>query len=257
MRRVLTTVLREGWLAVALLLLWWVMSRNSQSFFYPPLSDIAAKFREVWIFDHVGSDLWPSMRNLFVSVALSAAIAIPAGVVLGIWRRGYDVLAPFLSFIWALPKLALLPAFIALVGIGSSMQVTYVVAGTIWPILLGTIDGVRAVDPTLREMMRAYRVGRWITIWRVLLPGASPQIVAGMRTALSFGLVLVVVGEMLAPVQGIGTFVLLAQQSYSMTEMWAGALLIGLLGWAINALFSMIEKRVLGWHIARRAMLAS
>lgn len=254
MKRTIATVAREGWLVVAILAIWWLASRDSESFFYPPLPDIFTKFREVWLFEHVGSDLWPSVRNLFVSVGLSAAIGIPAGVLLGIWKRGYDVLAPFLSFIWALPKLALLPAFIALVGIGSSMQIMYVVAGTIWPIMLGTIDGVRAVDPTLREMMRAYRVSRWFTIWRVLLPGASPQIVAGLRTALSFGLVLVVVGEMLAPVEGVGTFVLQAQQSFSMTEMWSGALLIGLLGWAINLLFSTFENRVLSWHIARRAM---
>jgi ABC-type nitrate/sulfonate/bicarbonate transport system permease component len=74
---------------------------------------------------------------------------------------------------------------------------------------------------------------------------------------LSFGLVLVLVGEMLAPVNGVGTFVLQAQQSLSITDMWAGALLIGLLGYVINVLFSLLEKRVLSWHIARRKMHAS
>jgi len=257
MKRAAVTVVREGWLAVAIFVLWWWLSRDSQEFFFPPLTDILTEFKDVWLFDHVGSDLWPSVRNLLVAVGISTAIAIPVGVVLGLWRTGYAVVAPFLSFLWALPKLALLPAFIALVGIGSSMQVIYVVAGTIWPILLGTIDGVRAVDPTLRDMMRCYRVAGWTMIVKVLLPAASPQIFAGLRTALGFGLVLVVVGEMLAPVEGVGTFVQHAQQSYSMTEMWAGALLIGLLGWFINLLFSQVEKRVLSWHIARRTQHAS
>lgn len=254
MKRAAIAVVREGWLAALILVLWWTLSRNSTDFFFPPLSEILVRFKEIWLFEHVGSDLWPSVRNLFLAVGISTAIAVPMGVLLGLWKSGYAVLAPFLSFVWALPKLALLPAFIAVVGIGASMQVTYVVAGTVWPILLGTIDGVRAVDPTLRDMMRVYRIDRWTMIRKVLLPGASPQIFAGLRTALSFGLVLVVVGEMLAPVHGVGTFVLRAQQAFSITDMWAGALLIGLLGYAINVVFSLVERRALSWHIARRAM---
>jgi ABC-type nitrate/sulfonate/bicarbonate transport system permease component len=257
MKRAFLGIVRGGWLAVTILALWWILSRNSEEFFWPPLTNILQRFQEVWIFDRVGSDLWPSVRNLFVAILLSTAIAVPLGVLLGLWHKGYAVLSPFLSFIWALPKIALLPAFIAIVGIGPSMQITYVVAGTLWPILLGTIDGVRAMDPTLKDVMRIYRINRWTMIRSVLLPGAAPQIFAGLRTALSFGLVLVLVGEMLAPVNGIGTFVLQAQQGLSITDMWAGALLIGLLGYGINVLFSILEKRVLSWHIARRTMHAS
>jgi hypothetical protein len=174
MKRAFLGIVRGGWLAVTILALWWILSRNSEEFFWPPLTNILQRFQEVWIFDRVGSDLWPSVRNLFVAILLSTAIAVPLGVLLGLWHKGYAVLSPFLSFIWALPRIALLPAFIAVVGIGASMQITYVVAGTLWPILLGTIDGVRAVDPTLKDVMRVYRVDRWTMIRSVLLPGAAP-----------------------------------------------------------------------------------
>lgn len=257
MRRAMTTSLREGWLSVVLLLAWWAASRNSESFYFPPLTEILMRFQELWLFDHAVSDVWPSLRSLTLAMLTSIVIAVPVGVVLGVWPRAYKVLEPMLTFVWAIPKIALFPAFIALMGITSGMQITYVVMGTLWPILLGTIDGVRAIDLTVSDTMYAYRVKKWTMFSRVLMPGAAPQIVAGVRTSLAIGLVLVIVGEMLATAQGLGYFVLQAQQSYAMADMWAGALLVGLIGYGINLLFSIFERYVLAWHIARRAAHAS
>lgn len=254
MSRAVAGLVRGSWLALALVVAWYLLSRDSESFFFPPLSQILERFVRLWTADDVLLDVWESVRNLLSALLLSVVVGIPLGVLLGRWRRGYDVLAPFLSFVWALPKLALLPAFIALIGLGSSMQITYVFMGTVWPIMVGTIDGIRAADPTLKDTMRTYRIRTGDLVMRVLLPGAAPQILAGVRTALSYGLVLVIVGEMLASSVGIGFFVRNAQQSYGMLDMWAGALIIGLLGFTLNLLFSLLERRFLAWHIARRAL---
>jgi ABC-type nitrate/sulfonate/bicarbonate transport system permease component len=88
---------------------------------------------------------------------------------------------------------------------------------------------------------------------RIVLPAASPQIFAGMRTSLSLALILMVISEMVASTNGIGFFVLQSQRSFAIPEMWAGILLLGLLGYALNLIFMLVERRVLAWHRGARA----
>ena len=82
----------------------------------------------------------------------------------------------------------------------------------------------------------------------IVLPGASPQIAAGMRTSLSLALIMMVISEMVASTNGIGFFVLQAQRSFAIPEMWSGILLLGILGYVLNLIFILVERRVLAWH---------
>jgi ABC-type nitrate/sulfonate/bicarbonate transport system permease component len=123
----------------------------------------------------------------------------------------------------------------------------------LWPVLLNTIDGVTGIDPTLRETARVYGVGGRDRLRRIVLPAASPQIFAGMRTSLSLALILMVISEMVASTNGIGFFVLQSQRSFAIPEMWSGILLLGLLGYALNLIFVVVERRVLAWHRGARA----
>ena len=90
-----------------------------------------------------------------------------------------------------------------------------------------------------------------------MLPAASPQIFAGMRTSLSLALILMVISEMVASTNGIGYFVLQSQRTFAIPEMWSGILLLGILGYVLNAGFVLIENRVLRWHRGARASALS
>jgi ABC-type nitrate/sulfonate/bicarbonate transport system permease component len=116
---------------------------------------------------------------------------------------------------------------------------------------------VAGVDPTLRETARVYDIGPVDRVLRVTLPAAAPQIFAGMRTALSLALILMVISEMVASTNGIGYFVLQAQRSFAIPEMWSGILLLGILGYVLNAIFLLVERRVLRWHRGARASALS
>jgi ABC-type nitrate/sulfonate/bicarbonate transport system permease component len=107
---------------------------------------------------------------------------------------------------------------------------------------------VIGVDPTLRETTRVYGISERDRLWRVMLPAASPQIFAGLRTAVSLALILMVISEMVASTNGIGYFVLQSQRTFAIPEMWSGILLLGILGYVLNGIFVLIEKRVLRWH---------
>jgi ABC-type nitrate/sulfonate/bicarbonate transport system permease component len=107
---------------------------------------------------------------------------------------------------------------------------------------------VRGIDATLRETARVYRIPPLRRLVSVILPAASPRIFAGMRTALSLALILMVISEMEASTNGIGFFILQSQRSFAIPDMWSGMLLLGLLGFALNAGFVELERHMLRWH---------
>jgi ABC-type nitrate/sulfonate/bicarbonate transport system permease component len=112
---------------------------------------------------------------------------------------------------------------------------------------------VRGIDQSLLETARAYALSRTDRLWAVLLPAASPQIFAGLRTALSLALILMVISEMEASTNGIGFFVLQSQRSFAIPDMWSGILLLGGLGFGFNIGFVELERRILRWHRGARA----
>jgi ABC-type nitrate/sulfonate/bicarbonate transport system permease component len=253
MRRVLV----ELWLPVVVLVLWGVLSAGSDTYYFPPLTDILQTFADTWVFERVGSDVVPSLVRLLLGYGIACVVAIVCGLALGLsapLRRACD---PIVQFLRAIPPPALLPFGILVLGVGTSMKVFIIAFVCLWPVLLNTIDGVAGVEPTLRETARVYGISRRDRLLRIVLPAAAPQIFAGMRTALSLALILMVISEMVASTNGIGYFVLQSQRSFAIAEMWSGILLLGLLGYVLNAVFVLVERRVLRWHRGARASALS
>jgi ABC-type nitrate/sulfonate/bicarbonate transport system permease component len=240
-------------LPVALLVLWGVLSAGSNTYYFPPLTDIFTAFKDNWLFSRVGSDVVPSLERMFGGLAIAIVVGVWAGLLLGLSRRARLATAPILEFLRAIPPPALLPFAILVVGIGDGMKIFIIALVCLWPILLNTIDGVTGVDPTLRETARVYRVPQGDRMWRVMLPAASPQIFAGLRTSLSLALILMVISEMVASTNGIGYFVLQSQRTFAIPEMWSGIFLLGILGYTLNGAVILIERRVLRWHRGARA----
>jgi ABC-type nitrate/sulfonate/bicarbonate transport system permease component len=228
---------------LALLALWAVWSANSDTFYYPPLTKILETFNETWVFERVGSDVLPSLLRLTAGYAIAVVVAVGVGIPLGLNATARRAASPIVEFLRAIPPPALLPLAIVVIGVGNSMKVLLIAFVCLWPILLNTIDGIRGIDPTLNDTARVYGMPRLVT-----LPAAAPQIFAGMRTSLSLAVILMVISEMVASTNGIGFFVLQSQRSFAIPEMWSGILLLGILGYVLNLLFTLVERRVLAWH---------
>jgi ABC-type nitrate/sulfonate/bicarbonate transport system permease component len=254
--RALATAL-EITVPIVLLVIWGVWSSGSDTYYFPPLTDIFKTFADTWLFERVGSDVVPSLARLALGYGIACAVAVAAGLALGLsqpLRRATD---PIVQFLRSIPPPALLPFGILVLGVGTSMKVFIIASVCLWPVLLNTIDGVAGVDPTLRETARVYAIRPRDQILRVTLPSAAPQIFAGMRTSLSLALILMVISEMIASTNGIGYFVLQSQRSFAIPEMWSGILLLGILGYVLNVVFVLIERRVLRWHRGARASALS
>jgi ABC-type nitrate/sulfonate/bicarbonate transport system permease component len=249
LRRLAATVT----LPALLVATWWVTSDASSNFYLPSLRQILAAFGDVWIGDRLTADVLPSLGRLAAGYLLAAVVAIGAGVVIGQSRLVRRIAEPGLEFLRAIPPPVLVPILILFTGIGDQMKITVIAVGAVWPILLNTVEGVRAVDPVLVDTARSYRIGRLGRLRHLTLPAAGPQIFAGLRQALSIAIILMVISEMFAASEGLGFAIIQFQRTFAIPEMWSGTILLGLLGFSLATLFRLVEGRVLFWYFGLRA----
>jgi ABC-type nitrate/sulfonate/bicarbonate transport system permease component len=241
-------------LPLALLVVWWVASADSQSFYLPPLRQILEAFASVWLGPRLVDDVLPSLARLLAGLALAAVAGVALGVVVGSSPRLRAACEPVLEFLRAIPPPVLVPIFILVAGIGTTMKVLVISSGCLWPILLNTVEGVRARDEVLEDTCRAYGIRGPARLRHLVLRAASPQIVTGLRQALAIGIILMVISEMFAASSGLGFTIIQFQRGFAIPEMWSGILLLGLLGVALSLGFRGLERWVLGWyHGLRRA----
>jgi ABC-type nitrate/sulfonate/bicarbonate transport system permease component len=237
--------------AVALLAIW---SAREDAYYYPPLAEVLATFNDTWLFERVAGHLVPSLTRMAVGFAIAVGVGVALGLLLGRAPRLRRAAGPIVEFLRAIPPPALLPPAIVAIGVGDGMKILLIAFVCLWPVLLNAIDGAAGLDPTLESTARAYRINRRDRLLRVVLPAAAPQIFAGIRLAVSLALILMVISEMVASTDGVGYFILHAQRTFAIPEMWSGILLLGILGYTLNALLASIERRLLRWHRAARAV---
>lgn len=242
------------WFFVLVLVLWWVLSDGSTSTFFPPLREIVASLHELWIVGDAHGELWSSLGHFAIGYPLAGLLGVGIGALLWRFHRVGDAVSPVLYFVYVVPTAALLPAIVALMGIGSSMKVTIIVLAAIWPTLLNTLDGMRGVDPVKLDTARVLHMSSARTVRTVVLPGAMPQIMAGLRHSLQIAVIMMVVSELIASRAGIGFFILDAQQRFAMTEMWTGIIVLAVVGSVLTFLFIAVERVVLAWYIGARAV---
>jgi ABC-type nitrate/sulfonate/bicarbonate transport system permease component len=244
-RRFLTAV----WFPLLLMTLWWVWSANANKPFFPPLQKILADLRTTWLTPTaLINDVVPSLRNLAIGYAIAVVIGIGVGLLLGMVPSIRRAVEPLLYFYRAIPPVALVPLFVVLLGFGTAQRVISIAAAAVFPIIIATIDGVRSVDPVLKDVTAGYHLTTRQRIVDVMLPGASPQIFAGLQVSLQVAFAVMVVSEMLGASDGLGAQTLIAQQSFLVVQMWSGILLLGLIGYLTNLCFDLVEGRVLRWY---------
>jgi len=240
-------------LPLLLLAAWAFSTRESPSLFFPSPARVGEAFVDTWLDPQVlARDVLPSLGRFGAGVALSIVVGIAVGTVIGTtpWLRA--LLEPMLEFFRAVPPVVLVPVLMLLLGVGDSMRLAVIVSGSVWPVLLNTVEGVRAMDPVLRDTSASYRIRGVYAFRYFILPAASPQIMAGVRLCLSIGLILMVISEMFASSSGLGYQIVFFQRQYMIAEMWSGIVLLGLVGVVVAALFHVTEKRVLHWYHGSR-----
>ena len=235
-------------LPMLLVLLWWASTLGAVNFFVPTPAALVQKFAQTWFGPRFFSDVLPSIGRLLVGVVAAIAIGVVGGVVIGSVRWLRALLEPTLEFFRAIPPPVLVPVLMLLMGITDSMKIAVIISGCVWPVLLNTIEGVRAVDGVLSDSAHTYGISGWARVRYLVLPSASPQILAGVRQSLSLGLILMVISEMFASSSGLGFTIVQFQRSFAIPEMWSGIVVLGLLGVTMSFIFQWAERNILRWY---------
>ncbi|MEV0147399.1 MULTISPECIES: ABC transporter permease [unclassified Nonomuraea] len=254
----IATIVRRLWLVPVVLLGWELLARSQASPYLPAPTRIASWMHERWfsgpylLTEEAVDNFVPSL----VRVVGSWSIAVVAGVALGVaigrvaWLADY--VDPLVEFGRAVPPPAMLPVFLVLFTMGTQVQVATIVFGVVWPILLNSIDGARNVDALQLETAAVFGVPARLRLFRIILPSASPKIFAGLRLSVSLALILMVISELKGSTDGIGYLLSVAGNNADMAGLWAGVVVLGVLGYVLNSLFLMAERRVLTWHRGAR-----
>ena len=233
---------------------WWFASAGSTAFYFPPLARIVDVFPDTWFGARMADDVLPSLGRLAAGYAAALVLGIGLGMLIGSSRTLRALVEPLLEFLRAIPPPVLVPILVLIAGIGNTMKILVIISGCLWPILLNTVEGVRAVDEVLADTCRTYRIRGRLRWWHLVLRSASPQIVTGARQALSVGIILMVISEMFAASSGLGYTVIQFKDGFQIPEMWSGVILLGLLGVLLSALFRLAEHQILDWYHGSRAV---
>lgn len=216
----------------------------------PAPSDVALAFlrtlRDGTLLNHVAVSTWRALAGL----AIGGALGFLLGVVNGIWRPAETALDSTLQMLRNVPHLAIIPLVILWFGIGEEAKVFLVAVGVAFPIYLNTFHGIRTVDRTLVEMARVYGLSAAALFWRIILPGALPSVLVGLRYALGIMWLTLIVAETISSTEGIGYMTMNAREFLQTDVVVLGVIAYALLGKLADSLTRAIEHRALSWHPA-------
>jgi ABC-type nitrate/sulfonate/bicarbonate transport system permease component len=240
----------SGVLLIVLLLIIWQWSVVSGSFQSPSLPSVSSVFKS-WgdlllsgdLFKQLGSSLY----RMFLGYCIAAAFGIFFGLLMGYYRFFYFLLEPLVEILRPIPTPAYIPIAILFLGLDTEMKVFLIAIATFFPILLNTFSGVRQVDQVQIDTGRTFGLKSGEIVRKIILPCAIPHIFTGLRISLGIGLIMVVISEMVAANSGIGYFILQAQRTFEVTNMYAGIFTLGVVGYLLNVIFLKLEKKIVHW----------
>lgn len=215
----------------------------------PKPSDVLQTFQELYtsglLFKHLG----PSLSRLVIGAAIGAMIGISVGVLIGLFSYIRSGMVPLIAAIFPIPKIALLPLFVIWFGIGEGSKYALIAFGTFTPTVVATYGAVDNVDRTLIRMGQSFGLSWFSIVRKIVLPGAMPGILSGLRISLAIAIILLVAAEMLGAEFGIGAYILEAGSLYDLERLFAGVIVLSLLGVIVSALIGSVERHLLGWRV--------
>jgi len=194
------------------------------------------------------NDLYISGIELFWGYFLSAAVAVPFGIMVGWYKKASYIFDPFINAMNATPRVALLPLVIIWLGIGILSKVGIIFLGAVFPILINTRDGVKTTPYNLLTAARSFGASEWMLFRTVVLPSTIPFILTGLRLGLGRAIVGVMVGELYAATAGIGFMITVAGATFQTDKVFVGVLVFALTGMMGMDLLTRVERRFDKWR---------
>jgi len=196
------------------------------------------------LFEHV----WVSLRRILVGLGLALLIGVPLGLLVGSSRNLEWATTPAFQFLRMISPLSWMPIAVMLMGVGDQPIYFLLTFAAVWPILLNTVSGVKQLDPRWLQLTRSLSATRWETLTRVIVPGVLGHVLTGVRLAIGILWIVLVPCEMLGVSAGLGYYILDTRDRLAYSELMAMVLLIGVLGFLLDAAARWLYSR---WTHAR------
>ena len=215
----------------------------------PRPSDVLFTFGDLWRTGLLWKHLLPSISRLVAGSAIGVSAGIGIGVLIGLFSLVRAALVPLVAAIFPIPKIALLPLFVIWFGIDEASKYALIALGTFTPTVVATYGAVDNVDRTLIRMAQSFELSWFSIVRKIVLPGAMPGILSGLRVSLAIAIILLVAAEMLGAEYGVGAYILEAGSLFDLERLFAGVVILSAMGVAVNAAIGLIERRLLRWRI--------
>ena len=235
----------------ALLSLWWLGSSRGwiSPIALPPPEDVVKAFRDLFVTGKIWDHLGASLYRLGVGWFFGSLLGISVGLAMGLSRTMRGGVGPLVAALFPVPKIALLPLFIVWFGVvGEGSKVATILFGAFFPTVINTLAGVDSVDRGLIRMGQSFGLTRAAIARKIILPGAAPSILSGMRISSSICIVLLIAAEMIGAQNGVGAYILFAGANYALGQLIAGVMILSTLGLCVAWLIGLAEKRLLAWR---------
>ena len=242
-----TVVLARLALLALLLALWWLASVLVARSVIPSPAETALAAGRLWQEGRLAAALGTSLITYLGGYGLAVLVAIPLGVAMGAFGLLGKTLDIYLYALAATPRVAFIPLVIVLLGLGIEAKLFIVFLGAVMPIVINTYAGVRQADEDLVEMARSVGASRWLTFKAIVLPGAVPYILAGLRIGATIGLINTVVAELYTAVTGLGGLLALYGNSFRMAEYFVIVLTLAAIGVVVTEGLRLVETRLTRW----------
>ena len=214
----------------------------------PRPSDVLRTLYELATSGLLWTHLSLSLGRLAVGAALGAGAGVLIGVAIGLSSYMRSALVPLVAALFPIPKIALLPLFVIWFGIDEVSKYALIAFGTFTPTVVATYGAVDNVDRSLISMAQSFGLTRRSIIRKIVLPGAMPGILSGLRISLAIAIILLTAAEMIGAEYGIGAYILQAGSLYDLERLFAGVAILSMLGVALSFVLGKIEARLLGWR---------
>ena len=235
---------------VGLLVVWTLYSRANPTVFPTPAATwnrfirlLNKPIMSVSIWGHIGI----SLQRVMLALLAATALGVTFGLVAGWVPRAKAAMNPLFVALRPIPPIAWIPLIILWFGIGEFPKVLLVFLGAFFPVAQNTMAGVEMVESMYLQVGKIYKANTWGMLRHMVFPASMPAIIAGIKIALSSGWMVVVAAEMLASKSGLGFLIIRGQESFDIALVLVGMVLIGLIGSALSALFSALERWICPW----------
>ncbi|MBB6262540.1 NitT/TauT family transport system permease protein [Paenochrobactrum gallinarii] len=214
----------------------------------PRPSAVFDTFVQLWQTGLLWKHLLPSLQRLFVGAFMGIAVGVGIGVLIGLFSYVRAGLVPLVAALFPIPKIALLPLFVIWFGIDEMSKYALIAFGTFTPTVVATYGAVDNVDRSLIRMGQSFGLSWWSIVRKIVLPGAFPAILSGLRVSVSIAIILLVAAEMLGAQYGVGSYILEAGSLYDLEKLFAGVTILSVMGLIVNFIIGKIEKHFLSWR---------